>query len=85
MKVAVAAAIAATMIALTVTLFAVEPPAGKSEPIYGYRMMSDEGMGPGSGMGSGKGPGYGPGPRADCPAGQDCPGPRPGKGPGPRQ
>jgi hypothetical protein len=42
------------------------------------------GMGPGYGPGGAKGPGYGPGPRADCPAGQDCPGPGAGKGPGAR-
>lgn len=41
-----AAAIAAAMIAMTVTLFAAEQPAGapagRSEPIYGYRMMNDQ-------------------------------------------
>ena len=45
------------------------------------------GKGPSYGPGpqsKGKGPGYGPGTRADCPAGQECPGPGAGKGPGPR-
>ena len=41
-----AAAVAAAMMALTVTLFAAEQPAGtpagRSEPIYGYRMMNDQ-------------------------------------------
>jgi hypothetical protein len=165
----IAAAAAAGMMAITVSLFAADQPAAgaapKSEPIYGYRMMDDQerneyrarmrnagsehrklmegrakergvtlpaprgpgdgkgpgygpgprgdgkgpgygagpqgmgkgpgygpgpqgmGKGPGYGpgpQGMGKGPGYGPGPQADCPAGQDCPGPGAGKGPGPR-
>jgi hypothetical protein len=186
-----AAAIAAAMMTMTVSLFAAEQPAPKSEPIYGYRMMSDpernqyrermrnaasaedrqkvrdehhklmqdrakergvtlpergpgrgpggegkgygkgpggdgkgygkgSGYGPGGegkgygkgpggegkcygkgpgygpggeGKGSGKGPGYGPGgegkgygkgPQANCPTGQECPGPGAGKGPAPR-
>jgi hypothetical protein len=41
-----ATAIAAAMMAMTVTLFAAEqpvsPPAGPSEPIYGYRMMNSQ-------------------------------------------
>ena len=41
-----AAAITAAMMAMAVTLFAAEQPAGApagpSEPIYGYRMMNDE-------------------------------------------
>jgi hypothetical protein len=41
-----AAAIAAAMMTMTVTLFAAEhpsgAPAGRSEPIYGYRMMNDQ-------------------------------------------
>ena len=39
----VAAAVAAAMMAMTVSLFAAEQaPAPKSEPIYGYRMMNDQ-------------------------------------------
>ena len=41
-----AAAITAAMMAMAVTLFAAEQPAGApagpSEPIYGYRMMNDQ-------------------------------------------
>jgi hypothetical protein len=41
-----AAAVGAAMMAMTVTLFAAEQPAGapaaRSEPIYGYRMMNDQ-------------------------------------------
>lgn len=62
------------------------PGAGKG-PGYGAGGQGKgmgPGYGPGAGMGpgGGKGPGYGPGPRAECPAGQDCPGPGAGKGPG---
>ncbi|HUF81783.1 MAG TPA: hypothetical protein VMN03_11645 [Burkholderiales bacterium] len=58
---------------------------------YGPGGKPGAGMGPGQGPrgeggpGMGKGYGAGGGPRADCPAGQDCPGPGAGKGPGPRQ
>lgn len=42
------------------------------------------GKGPGNGPHSqGKGPGHGPGQRADCPAGQECPGSAAGMGPRP--
>jgi hypothetical protein len=56
----------------------------------GYGPGGGKGPGQGKGPGFGKGEGYGPGagrgrgPRADCPAGQECPGPGAGKGPGPR-
>jgi len=38
----VAAAMAAAMLMMTATLFAAEQSTPKSEPIYGYRMMSDQ-------------------------------------------
>jgi hypothetical protein len=43
-RTAVAAAVAAAMMAMTVSLFAQEsqPAQRKSEPIYGYRLMSDQ-------------------------------------------
>jgi hypothetical protein len=44
-KTLMAAAIAAAMMTMTVSLFAAEQPAApaqKSEPIYGYRMMNDQ-------------------------------------------
>jgi hypothetical protein len=70
---------------------------GEGGPGFGKGKGYGPGGKPGAGMGPGQGPrgeggpgmgkGYGPGvgPRADCPAGQDCPGPGAGKGPGPRQ
>lgn len=174
-RIVLAAVMTAAMMGITLSLFAAEQPSAdvprKSEPIYGYRMMSDQerndyrermrnarsaedrqairdehrkvmesrakergvtlpeprgpggGMGPGGGPARGMGPGYGPrgegkgpgsrtgprwegeggpgfgkgkgygpggkpgtgggpGSRADCPAGQDCPGPGAGKGKG---
>jgi hypothetical protein len=113
----VAAAMAAAMLSMSVSLFAAEQAAPKSEPIYGYRMMDEaernayrekmrnaksaderqairdehrklmearakergvtlpEPRGP-------RGVSQGAGPRGDCPAGQECPGPRPGAGKG---
>jgi len=41
-RIAVAAAVAAAMMTMTVALFAAEQAAPKSEPIYGYRIMSGE-------------------------------------------
>jgi hypothetical protein len=58
-----AAAVAAAMMTMTVSLFAAEQPAAapaaKSEPIYGHRMMSDQERNDFNGERSG----YGPGPR----------------------
>jgi len=55
----VAAAVAAAMMAMTVSLFAAEQTSGstapKSEPIYGYRMMTGQDC-PGPGAGKGPGP-----------------------------
>jgi hypothetical protein len=41
-QLAVAAAMAAAMLMMMATLFAAEQSTPKSEPIYGYRMMSDQ-------------------------------------------
>jgi hypothetical protein len=43
------------------------------------------GPGRGPGEAAGKGPGYRRGPRADCPAGQECPGAGANRGAGPRR
>lgn len=41
-KLVLATAVAAAMMAMTATMFAAEEPARRSEPIYGYRLMTEQ-------------------------------------------